>query len=93
VQALKRSRLTETANAALAMRMQTWFRLFIDESVQEAVAAIFLARLESFLSAPIELTREDRQVFMDTVEPDVEEDEQGEPPANEQDDNDNSDEE
>jgi len=100
----ERSRLTETAKvalselrtrryAALAMRMQTWFRLFIDESVQEAVAAIFLARLESFLSAPIELSREDRQAFMDTVEPDVIEDEQGEPPANEQDDNDNADEE
>jgi len=90
----ERSRLTETAkDAALAMRMQTWFRLFIDESVQEAVAAIFLARLESFLSAPIELSREDRQAFMNTVEPDVEEDEQGKPPANEQDDYDNSDEE
>jgi hypothetical protein len=100
----ERSRLTETAKvalselrtrryAALAMRMQTWFRLFLDETVQEAVAAIFLARLESFLSAPIELSREDRQAFMDTADPDVEEDNQVLPPAEPQDENDNADEE
>jgi len=100
----ERSRLTETAKtalselrtrrySALALRMQTWFRLFLDETIQEAVAAIFLARLESFLSTPIELSREDRQAFMEPTGPDVEEDEQEAPPADPQEEHDNADEE
>jgi hypothetical protein len=76
----ERSRLTQGARtaltelngrgfSALALRMQTWFRLFLDETVQEAVSSVFLARLESFLDAPLELTREDRQGFMEALDP------------------------
>jgi hypothetical protein len=54
---------------ALGERMQTWFRLFLDESVQEAVAALFLARLESFLETPLGVTQEERQGFMDPDDP------------------------
>jgi len=77
----ERSRLTQESRdavkelktrgyVALAERMQTWFRLFIDESIQEAVAALFVARLESFLETPLQVTREERQGFMDPSNPD-----------------------
>jgi hypothetical protein len=79
----ERSRLSEDARialaelrsrgySALAIRMQVWFRLFLDENVQNAVATVFLARLESFLDTPLETTREERQAIMDPADPDDE---------------------
>jgi len=76
----ERSRLSANANlavhelrtrnyAALAARMQIWFRLFLDETVQDAVAAVFLARLESFLATPLEVSREERLALMEPGEP------------------------
>jgi len=54
---------------ALAARMRTWFRLFIDETIQEAVASVFLARLDAFLEIPLDVTKEEKGAFMEPDDP------------------------
>jgi serine/threonine protein kinase HipA of HipAB toxin-antitoxin module len=54
--------------ALLAERMQAWFRQFLDTSVQEAVADLFLARLDAFLAMPVDISRQERLAFMEADE-------------------------
>jgi len=71
---------------ALASRLRVWFRLFLDESVQSAVAELFIARMDSFLATPLTLSREERSGFIELDDPDPEEeegDDQGEAEENE----------
>jgi len=49
---------------ALALRLDSWFRGFLNQNVQGAVAGLFLARLDAFLSAPLEVTRGERLAFL-----------------------------
>jgi hypothetical protein len=64
----------------LSERMTQWFRQFLTTDVQDAVADLFLARLDAFLATPIQLNREDRLAFMEPDEYGVEESGTGEEP-------------
>jgi len=49
----------------LAIRLGPWFRQFLTVEIQNAVASIFMARLEAFLAEPLQLTREEKIGFLD----------------------------
>lgn len=50
---------------ALGERMNGWFRQFMNEDCQSAVAGLFLARLDSALAVPITLSRSERLAFLE----------------------------
>jgi len=70
-------KLTDRGFSAVAIKLRQWFRLFLDEKVQAAVADVLAARLDSFLDEPLVYTAEERRAIMDPDDPndEIEDDE------------------